>query len=404
MSDPDYKATVPASRSASRPASRPASRSVSRSAATRRTTRANTRKAVPKEASVTSEDTETNSAANHTAVGTVGGIAATTYTTAAINTMGSNNVFGDSSNTQGSTGFVPPQLNVTSAPLYKSVPISNPQPSDFINGSTTGLVPLNNHFGNSQIQGNQPSNVRQEVSEYHGELPRQSSNTMVADVQPNTSQPPAHFNVNMPVMVEESPYWAATDAFDSSTLPPNTMNHNLQYLPNSMDVNMSMQGSFNNSNTLPQNTMNHNWQGPLDTPNMLPPNSMDMSMDMDMNASMEVQSSSNDAGTLPPNNVNHNFQGSLSNPNAPPLNTINQSPGNPMHNMPWYDAGNTVRPSNLDPRLFANHQNNGYQNESLTNNAESSDQFDINADASTFPDPIEEVLVATYLQNADSTS
>jgi hypothetical protein len=75
-----------------------------------------------------------------------------------------------------------------------------------------------------------------------------------------------------------------------------------------------------------------------------------------------------------------------------------------MFNMPWYGGSDAINSSSLASTFLISHQSNGNQNESVTNDTGTSDRFDINADPSTYPDPVEECIFDRYLKNPDSPS
>jgi hypothetical protein len=326
LADPNYRATIPESPSAT---------------ADRNTT-AKRRNSNTKKASAVNQGTETDAAANMTTALASYGMAETTNTTDATSTMNPDNIFDFDNGAQVNTGIMPARFNVTAPPMYSGVVVENPQYSDFLVNPDTVLNTQNNTFENVQTQDHQPSDLRQESSDYQ-ELRRKPSNVMMIDAQPDTIQAPPQFDSHMQGMVNEPPYWTSTNSLCSNAFPPGNMNHNLQ-------------GSIEDVSSLPPNNMNHNIHGPLGSPSLLPPNN------------------------------------------------INQNSGGLMFNMPWYGGSDAINSSSLASTFLISHQSNGNQNESVTNDTGTSDRFDINADPSTYPDPVEECIFDRYLKNPDSPS
>ncbi|KAM0239070.1 hypothetical protein ACHAPO_003038 [Fusarium lateritium] len=265
MADPNYQAPLPKSSSA---------------AAGRNTTANGQNSKRKKRAIAVNQDTETSTAADVTTAVTTEGVAETTNNTGLTNTiapdtmasdtmdfgsmevgsmefdnippadnttsysMPPGNTTGFSNGAYANTSIAPAQFNMASAPMYGGPSVEVP----------TYPNTQNNTFGNAQTQHQQSSDLPQGTNNGH-ELRRQPSNVTMFDAEYEAMQ---RLYPDMEVIMDEtSPYWEAANAPHSGTLTSN------------MD---SFQGPMGDVSTLPPNTMSHNIHGPMGSPHILPPN------------------------------------------------------------------------------------------------------------------------------------
>ncbi|KAM0303474.1 hypothetical protein ACHAPM_003042 [Fusarium culmorum] len=344
MSDPEYKAKLP--------------RAPRNTAASRRN-----------RASVADEDTETSTAANTTEADTTENVAETANTGVAT-TM--------------ATDDMPPGT----------------VPSDDM---TTGNMPVDNaEFGSMDFDNpsyNMPTNMPEMPStdmtsdNTLGFGNVSSFNTGVAPAQFNAAPDPMYGGVPVEHPTYINPQNNAfgsvhTQHQQSSDLPQgNSDYHELRRQPSNVTMLDAQSDPFQSIDPNMGGTMNETspyWETPNAPPghDTLPPN-IDPSLLGPMG----------DESTLPPNNMSHNIHGPLGDPSLLLPNDIGQSSDGLANIIPWCSEEEALVRAFL-PSL----SRNANQNNSTTNDKETTDQVNTNANTSSkYPDPDEDFNFSRYI-------
>ncbi|GKU01688.1 hypothetical protein FLAG1_03628 [Fusarium langsethiae] len=365
MADPDYQATIPESSSTAAGGS----------------TTANSQNANrEKSGSVVDQDTETNTAANVTAAVTTQDTAEPTKNLNVTTTMAPDN----NTSTAAPDNIAPGSM----APNNMASDIMDLGSMDFC--SMNFSVPPDNEPSYNMPSFNMPSD----------NMPSGNTLDFGNSAQVNIGIAPTQFNASPGVLygcasVENPTYPntqnntfgnVQTQQQQSSNLPQGTSNyHELRRQPSNVTMldaqPETIQPLDPNMGAIMDQTSPY-WESTGAPGSTALPSNIDPSF----------QGPMGDVSTLPPNNMSHNINGPMGDANLFSTNDIGQNSDGLTNSVSLYSEEDA-----LFNAFLPSFQKNQDQNKSITNDKGSTNEYDINADSSTYPDPVEECNMSRWI-------